>query len=167
MPSKVYVDLDGVLAAFEKACTEFFGKMPSDVGPKEWARLMRDWPTFWIDLEHEKYALDLWKLIGRHANILSARPNGWPAAETGKRIWCRKMLPKFGYNPEQECIICLRADKPKYAKQADGTPNILIDDHEGNIAAWKAAGGIGIYYIPSQSALQRVQDALNKYVRTS
>jgi hypothetical protein len=37
-------------------------------------------------------------------------------------------------------------DKGMYAKQADGTPNILIDDFGYNIKKWQSAGGIGIQH---------------------
>lgn len=162
MSSKIYVDLDGVLAAFNSAFVEFFGKMPEDVAPKEWARLKVEWPTFWIDLELEKNALDLWRIVGKKASILSAIPAGWPAAATGKQIWCRKMLPKFGYTPGQEVITCMRKEKQRYAKQSDGTPNILIDDKDKNCAEWTAAGGIAIRYIPSRTILAKIADLIER-----
>jgi hypothetical protein len=168
--SKVYVDLDGVVAGLDEAVVKFFGPdHPIDAlgrhsieGP-EWARLKKEWPTFWIDLPYEAFALDLWKVVGKYASILSAYPSGWPAAETGKKIWVRRMLPKFGYNPKQEIIVCKsRHDKQQYAV-SDGTANILIDDHPENVSEWNAAGGIGYRYIPSMRAVQDVADLLKQH----
>lgn len=158
---KIYCDLDGVLAGFSDAIEQFFGKRPGtdDVGPKEWARLKKDWPTFWIDLPKEKLADQLWSLIGKETNILSAVPSGWPSAATGKRIWVRRNFPKFGYNQDQQFITCLRAEKKNYAK-TNGEPNILIDDDPGNIANWKAAGGVGVLYTPSKTMLNRIAELI-------
>ena len=39
--------------------------------------------------------------------------------------------------------VIITYDKAKYATQADGTPNILIDDYGTNIDKWESAGGIG------------------------
>src|SRR4051812_8638110 len=135
MPSLIYCDLDGVLAGFDEGIGDYFHKNEKDehgrtaIAPEDWKRLRKDWPTFWSDLPLEKYALDLWRVISRYApNILSAIPIQWPGADAGKRIWVRRMLPKFGYSPKQKIYIVQRAEKVNYALQDDGTPNILIDD---------------------------------------
>ena len=48
--------------------------------------------------------------------------------------------------PNETIIMPATADKGMYAKQADGTANILIDDFGYNIKKWKSAGGIGIQH---------------------
>src|SRR4051812_11117301 len=170
MPSLIYVDLDGVLAGFDEALGDFFHKNEKDehgrtaIDPNDWRRLQRERPTFWADLPLEKYALDLWRVVSRYApNILSAIPIQWPSADVGKRIWVKRMLPKFGYSPQQQIHIVQRAEKVNFATQPDGTPNILIDDHPGTIADWNAKGGIGIHYIPSSSAVQKVAEVVKQY----
>ena len=54
------------------------------------------------------------------------------------KAWIKKNLVAF---PPKQVIITY--DKAKYAKQADGTPNILIDDYGTNIDKWQSAGGVG------------------------
>jgi len=49
-----------------------------------------------------------------------------------------------------------RHEKKNYAKQQDGTPNILIDDMDRNVREWVAAGGLSIKYIPGAGMLDRV-----------
>ena len=42
--------------------------------------------------------------------------------------------------------IIIDHNKAAYAKQADGTPNALIDDFGDNISKWRNAGGVGIQH---------------------
>ena len=64
-----------------------------------------------------------------------------PNSEKHKRTWVEKNLAFF---PPEEVIVT--HNKPKWAKQEDGTPNILIDDYGVNINNWEEAGGIGFKY---------------------
>ena len=48
--------------------------------------------------------------------------------------------------------IIIDPNKAQYAKQADGTPNGLIDDFGENISKWESAGGIGIQHADSSVA---------------
>ena len=74
-------------------------------------------------------------------NILSAPLPGDPNSEPQKRAWIRKHLGMF---PPAKIII--DHNKAAYAKQADGTPNALIDDFGENISKWRSAGGVGIQH---------------------
>ena len=42
--------------------------------------------------------------------------------------------------------VYITNNKPQYATNKDGTPNILVDDFGKNVASWEAAGGIGFKY---------------------
>jgi hypothetical protein len=160
----VYVDMDGVLANFTKAYVEFTGVPESKwitITRNDWQRLQQDWSTFWSDLEPMPFALELWRVVQPyHPCILTATPPSWPSASVGKRIWCRRVLPKFGYSPAQQFHAVQRKDKQKFARQADGTPNVLIDDHRPNIDEWTAAGGHGVIYIPSSAMVQSIRGRL-------
>jgi hypothetical protein len=69
-----------------------------------------------------------------------------------KTAWLQRHLK----NHQPQAII-FDHEKYKYACQADGTPNILIDDWITNIKLWEANGGIGILYKDSE-----YKDALHK-----
>ena len=140
--SEIFVDMDGVLA-------DFFGDWKKLVG-KDWRNItdikpalqkIRDTEDFWLNLpvtNNAKNLLGLIKDIKGSYNILSSPLPDDPNSEPHKRQWIEKHLSFF---PPKDVIITF--DKAKYAKQDDGTPNILIDDYGVNIGKWEAAGGMG------------------------
>ena len=162
MASRLYVDMDGVLVDFVKGAEHYFkitlainnrqGVKGSEFvalweGPKGWRQLKKDWPTFWMDLDPEPFSSQLLKIVlPHHPAVLTAIPKGWPSSVTGKRIWCQRHMPGWGRHPHEEFHAVDRSYKRRYAKQADGTPNLLIDDFDKNITEWQNAGGIGLLY---------------------
>jgi hypothetical protein len=166
MAVKVYLDMDGVLADFATPAGEFWGvrfdKEYVKLDGAAWKKLQRAWPTFWMDLEYMPYALELWRALQPwHPSLLTALPESWPSGATGKLVWAKRMLPKFGYHPEQTFHCVMRRDKQKYA-MTKGQPNALIDDTKKNIQEWEAAGGIGIFYTPSALMIQQVVQTLRQ-----
>ena len=53
--------------------------------------------------------------------------------------------------------------KDSYAVQADGTPNILIDDRGKNIEGWRSRGGYGIKYQADEDPLSKVVDGIKEF----
>jgi len=161
---EVYVDMDGVLADFFGAWAALDGKSHyKDIeNPEAKLQLVRDHPTFWIDLPVLQGAGKLLGAVKKFAgayNICSTPLAGDPNSEPQKREWVKKHLHAF---PPKEVIIT--HNKAAHATQADGTPNILIDDFGKNIRAWEAAGGIGIKYEDSHvgDAIQALKKSLLK-----
>lgn len=147
----VYVDMDGVLADFFGEWSRLAGvNHYKDISHIEDAlELIRQHPTFWLDLPPLPNASKLLGAVKKFAgeyNICSSPLQGDKNSEPHKRIWVKKHLHNF---PPHEVIIT--HNKPQYAKQHDGTPNILIDDYGKNIKAWEAAGGIGIKHEDAQA----------------
>ena len=58
-----------------------------------------------------------------------------------------------------------RSQKQHFAKQSDGTPNILIDDFQKNINEWQHAGGIGILYVDGSAGVAHVQQVLQRLTK--
>ena len=141
----IYVDMDGVLADFFTEWGKLMGKDNwRDIGIEQIPAALekiRQTENFWLDLPLTKNAKNLLNLIkdvkGEYSICSSPLP-GDPNSEPHKLEWIKKHLNFF---PPKEVIIT--HDKPKYATQKDGTPNILIDDYGKNIASWEAAGGVG------------------------
>ena len=160
--TEIYVDMDGVLA-------DFFGDWAKLMNKKSWREIedipggldkIRQSKDFWLNLPLTSNAVALLKLIKRikgSYSILSSPLPGDPNSEPHKREWIKKNLSFF---PPKNIIIT--HDKAKYAKQPNGTANILIDDYGVNIKAWNAAGGIGVKH--SDSKFDRTADAFKDVV---
>ena len=159
--SEIYVDMDGVLA-------DFFGVWNKMMGVKHWKNIpdvnkalqkIKDTDDFWINLPMTSNAKNLLNAIkqfkGKY-NILSAPLPGDPNSEPQKREWIKKHLGMF---PPAKIII--DHNKAAYAKQSDGTSNVLIDDFGENINKWQNAGGVGI-----QHKNIEVGDTISKLAQT-
>lgn len=162
---EVYVDMDGVIADFFTEYAKLAGiesgnyrdippaktdpTLNKMVGTDFFARLPK------IASADQLIAMVV-KLYG-HYHICSSPLRGdFENSEKWKRVWIQKHL-----NPQPKDII-ITPNKAKYAKQADGTPNILIDDRGSNISAWESAGGIGIKYQADEDSLQKVVDGFTR-----
>ena len=165
---EVYVDMDGVLA-------DMFGEVAAHHGVKHWrdARKVRRKQQSKIDkiakrpgfFKHLPPLPNAGKLINGvlkiadDYNILSSPLlSNVEQSSREKNEWLQKHLRKH-----QPRSIIFDHEKFKFAKQADGTPNILIDDYETNIKLWEANGGIGILYTDSDCdrALKQLYAAMH------
>jgi 5'(3')-deoxyribonucleotidase len=159
---RVYLDMDGVLA-------DFFGEWArlakvdhyKDINdPEENLQLVRDHPTFWVDLPMLPHAKALIKTVieqfGEY-RICSKPLEGDTRSKPGKMAWIKKHLSDM-----MPVEVILTANKAAFAKN-EGDPNILVDDFGVNIDAWKAAGGIGIKYDDSQ--FPKVANILTKLAK--
>jgi hypothetical protein len=164
MTPKVYCDMDGVLADFNAGWKEFTGVTITGwmtISGDEWRYLKKQWPTFWMDLEFIPHAQELWRAISPYdPELLTAVPDSWRSAGTGKSVWARENLTG---NPKVHAVM--RSEKKNYAREKDGTPNILIDDMEKNIKEWEAAGGVGIQYIPSAGMVNKVVRTIESHMK--
>ncbi|MCK5138651.1 MAG: hypothetical protein KAQ85_02310 [Thermodesulfovibrionia bacterium] len=137
---KLYLDLDGVLANFDKGFHAIAKRSPVGFEDKHgtdafWKTVYEN-PTFFQDLEPYPYLMNLIDLCAGHSVeplcILSAPSKvNTPLCMIQKRLWVDKHLsPKFP--------AIFTKDKYKYA-----APNtLLIDDHQRNLTKWEAEGGV-------------------------
>ena len=144
--TEIYVDMDGVLA-------DFFGEWSKSQGVSNWKDIkdpakaignIKSIDDFWLNLPvlpQAKNLLNLIKKIKGSYSICTSPLADDPRSEPHKREWVKKNLAFF---PPKEVFVT--HNKPQFAKNKDGTPNILIDDYGVNIDAWEKAGGIGIKY---------------------
>ena len=147
----LYVDMDGVLA-------DFYGPFNKMAGVSSWkdaskdtvSQVLRDitkQKDFWINLDVlsdvPKLMSAIKTLFNGQYKILSKALAGDKRVMTQKKQWVQSNL---AMQPNETIIMPATADKGMYAKQADGTANILIDDFGYNIKKWRSAGGIGIQH---------------------
>ena len=162
---EVYLDLDGVLADFFTEYAKLAGIKSGnyrDIPPaKTDPTLTKMQGTDFFNRLPKTQPADqivamVVKLFGHYHICSSPLRNDFENSEKWKKVWIRREL-----NPQPDDLI-ITPNKAKYAKQADGTPNILVDDRGSNISAWEAAGGIGIKYQADEDSLSVLVDGFGR-----
>jgi phosphopantetheine adenylyltransferase len=168
----VYLDMDGVIA-------DFFGGVEKMYGVKHWKELTSKksggelkqevidritGSDFFSTLPKFPNTDALIQLIksatgGKFSILTSPLRGDHENSAVQKKKW-------IAANIEQPEETIVSGRKEKWAKQKDGTPNILIDDRPINIDRWKAKGGYGILYQANKDSIIKVQQELNKYGET-
>ena len=59
--------------------------------------------------------------------------------------------------PKNKINLVMREDKQKYALNAAGKPNILVDDYIKNIREFEAAGGIGVHHTSASKTIAKLK----------
>jgi 5'(3')-deoxyribonucleotidase len=166
--SKIYLDMDGVLADFFHEYAKLAGVPADKFGKHDYRSIppAKADPTldkmigtdFFMRLPKFPTADSLVKLVLGYVKsygICSSPLRGdFKNSEHWKREWIKKNL-----NPQPAEII-ITGQKERHAVNPDGSPNILIDDRGTNIVAWRARGGIGIKYQADEDSLDVVARGL-------
>tara|TARA_R110002050_G_scaffold21003_2_gene58701 strand:+ start:650 stop:1162 length:513 start_codon:yes stop_codon:yes gene_type:complete len=147
---QIYCDMDGVVADFLKFTNNLLGtKFKDDF----WSELPVD--TF-LQLPKMSDADVLWGYIKQFQPFMLTAVPRESRGPIAKRAWkdkTRWMLKNFKL-PSNRMKIVLRKHKKNFAMDGkDKRPNILIDDHMGNIKEWESAGGIGVHHINANSTI--------------
>jgi 5'(3')-deoxyribonucleotidase len=164
--TEIYVDMDGVLADFfgewaKLMKVDHFSKIDKEHKIGDALQAIRDTDNFWLNLPllpQAKQLLLVIKQIKGEYNICSSPLADDPNSEPHKREWIKKNLAFF---PPKEVIIT--SNKPEYATQQDGTPNILIDDFGKNVNEWEAAGGTAFKY--KDHKFERTANAIKQHMQ--
>jgi len=160
----VYVDMDGVLA-------DFFGEVAREHDVAYWREIHRkdlgidqiaQQPDFFAGLpvlpNAGKFMKGVINLSKKYSILSSPLLSNVEESSREKLEWLQRHL-----KDHQPQSVIFDHEKYKFAKQAGGTPNILIDDWDTNIKLWEANGGIGILYKPEN--YQKVLHTLNQALR--
>jgi hypothetical protein len=136
---QLFVDMDGVLADFDRHHAALFGTRPCRNSTRvDWKAVHRA-KDFFLGIPPMADLEDLWARIERHRPIvLTGIPVSVPEAEDNKRTWVRAHL---GENVEVR--TCLAREKYLHASPGD----VLIDDWEKFRQLWIDAGGRWITHV--------------------
>lgn len=164
---KIYFDMDGVLANFNKGVKDLLGMTPRDQGAgfdfkwynKLYAK-MREVDHYYDKLEPiqevVELLLELYDKYGDDVQILTAipKPNrGIVTAADDKVNWTGRLI-----SPDIKVNIVYRADKVKFCQ---GKDCILIDDFDKNVNEWEEIGGTGLLYSKDVNLLRAQLRQLN------
>ena len=160
---KIYLDMDGVLADFERGVRElcnFEAEKTQDEDPVRdelmWAEIKK------IDHFYSKLDLmpgaremfdSLYGRFGERCEILTGIPKarrGILYAAEDKTEWVKRLL--------SDTVVVntvYKAEKKNFVK---GKGSILIDDLEQNIREWREAGGTGILFKSAAQAMSELEE---------
>ena len=155
---KIYFDMDGVLADFDRGVQELCGMEAKPQGrraPGEdrvmWDAI-REVGHFYDKLEFMPGAKELFDTVygrfGDRCEILTGIPKpgrGITTSGEDKTNWVRRLL-----SPDIVVNIVFREQKPEYCT---GRDCILIDDLGKNIQAWELYGGTGVLHRSAEETL--------------
>jgi hypothetical protein len=169
---EVFLDMDGVLADFFHEYAKLAGVPENERGRHDYHLIP---PNLREPVISQMVGTDFFyrlpkfpsadrlvdmvvRLFGSYSICSSPLRGDHKNSEAMKKAWIAENL-----NPQPVNIV-ITPRKGKYAKQPDGTPNILIDDRGSNITEWEAAGGIGIKYQADENGLDTVARGLRRAV---
>ena len=160
----IYVDMDGVLAAFDQAVRKKLGAETVDLSSdKRWNIIIKynneEEPWFY-SLPLLPDARTLWKFLTknfRNVEILSATGgNAIPDAGRQKRQW---IADNFGPKVKVHTVKDGK-DKAAYADYN----TVLIDDRSRAIDPFIAAGGIGIKHTSAANTIATLRVMMSDWV---
>lgn len=146
---KLFLDLDGVLADFDRGVRLVTGKTPEELSAAEMWRALARAPDFFGTLAMMRDAQVLWEFCKPHApTILTGLPRGdWAQAQ--KRRWVAKHL-----GSEVPVITCLSHEKARWS----GPGHVLVDGRAHLREAWVRAGGVFIHHVNAARSIAQLKE---------
>ncbi len=151
MDYKIYCDMDGVIADFERGYEELTGiDLQGEFKPegKEfWGPISKAGVGFWAGLKWMPDGQQLWDYIKPFNPQLLSAPSREQSSRIGKHVWVKHKIPGTR-------LILRYANKKKELASPE---SILIDDRQNNIDQWEAAGGIGILHTSAANTISQLK----------
>jgi FMN phosphatase YigB (HAD superfamily) len=152
---KIYCDMDGVLADFDKRFKDLNPEHLSAAQYQTKYGIEKFWNfideenkvKFWVGIPWMPDGKQLWDYIKDKQPTLLSAPSRKPASRLGKRLWVKNNIPGTP-------LILAAADKKQ---NYSGRNKILIDDRLDNIEQWVSQGGIGILHKNTQDTIQQLK----------
>ena len=146
----IYIDMDGVVADFDKRFNDLSGMMPQDYVNKNGLKAFWDLidekhkVAFWRGIELMPDAQKLVNYVEQHPFEMLTAPSIKKQSIIGKGLWIKD---KVGTLYSSKPKVTYRSAKQKHTVKPNLTKfDILIDDKGSTIDNWNAAGGTAILY---------------------
>ena len=141
MTTRIYLDLDGVMADFDKYFLDTFGIESHKLDDPTLWKLINGHENFFLNLPLMEGALDFFRSIEHlPVSILTACPkSNYTSAAMQKRQWVYKHL-----STEVPVIPMLGGKNKCLFMHSPG--DVLIDDFEKNCIPWAEHGGFAIHH---------------------
>ena len=157
---KIYLDMDGVVADFDKRFMDLAGMGPREFEEKYGKNAFWDFIdegdnklVFWVGIPPMSDAKQLVDFVSKYDYEMLTAPSLKKQSVMGKGLWMKNQTNK-GLFPSKPKVNY----KSAKAKKDFAAPNhILIDDREDNIDSWRAAGGIGILHTSASSTINQLK----------
>jgi 5'-nucleotidase len=156
-----FVDLDGVIADFDKRVSQINGGVPTSTIPrgKLWASIQKfndEVEPFFGSLDMMPDARILWDYVTKNfVNVAILSACGYTPRDGAaqKKAWVAKHLGRDVVVK----VVTGSGDKAAFATRT----SILIDDREKSIIPWVNAGGIGILHRNATQTIHMLEDTIN------
>jgi hypothetical protein len=156
---KIYVDMDGVVADFNKRFRDLSGMNPSDYEAKNGKNAFWDFIdvkhklAFWVGIPPMQDAQSLIDYVSKHDYEMLTAPSIKKESLMGKGLWIRNWTKKGLFPSKPKVNYRAAKEKHKFA-----APNhILIDDKKSTIDSWNAAGGVGILHTSANNTINQLK----------
>ena len=160
---KIYLDMDGVLADFDRGVRELCRMEPQSQNGKRSAKVddlmweaIRKIDHFYDRLEPMPGAKEMFDIIygayGDRCEILTGIPRperGLETAAQDKTDWMHRLFA----GDVKVNAVC-RKDKMQFCS---GPEAVLIDDREKTIREWREKGGTGILHVSPEETLNELK----------
>jgi len=158
---KVYLDMDGVVANFDKRFEDLSGMKPRDFEAKYGKNKFWDFidednkVSFWVGIPVMPGAAELVNAVKKYNYELLTSPSVKKQSYLGKILWVRNHSDILGGKPR---INFKKAIEKHLVKPQLTKNDILIDDRMDTIERWNNAGGTGIHYINASQVLNDLKN---------
>lgn len=149
---KLYVDMDGVLADFDRHYFNIFGISTSKLTDNVNWKQVNEIPDFFLGIPPMEDMWELWDFVKPyHPTILTGAPQDIQKSPSNKIRWVEKHLGEH-----VPVITC--QSKKKYMYAIPGA--ILIDDWTKYKHLWEQAGGIWITHTSAKTSIEQLTTLL-------
>ena len=162
-----YLDMDGVLADFDRRFRELAGQSPDEYksihGEEEFWKFIGGYgEEYWTEIPLMKGAEKLTKAVLNYNYEILTSPSRDQSSKDGKKDWIKKYKDLLfnGNIPKVE----FKSSGIKHTIKTTLTKNdILIDDRSKNIDPWIENGGTGILYKNINQVLRDISNEITSY----